>query len=212
MLLALIGRTARALALAPLGFGARQWFLTSVFTAAVGAAAVKERAVEALFQTHAPTLVTSAITALGGGEATTIYVLAFLACGRLRNDKKLTRAGHVMGAAGACGLVLTLVGQFVLAEARPIDGGGMHLFALGGHGVSGHAAAVSLVAVTLSRVLGRDLAPSKRRALAASAFSWAAIVAVSRIYLGMHFAWNVLLGLGVGISVASVAVKESEKG
>ena len=207
-LLALITRTSRGLCRAPLGFGAREWLFSVAFAAAVVVLFSEKRALAALTGIHEPTLATSIITALGGGAATTIWVLALLTFGRLRGDPRLTRAGVVLGSGGACAYALTSLGQFVLAEARPIDGGEMHLFASGGHGVSGHAAAASFLALALSRTLARDLAPARERALTIAVFAWAAIVAGSRIYLGMHFAWNVLLGVGIGLSVATVAEKE----
>ncbi len=211
-LLALLRRTARALVRAPRELGARGWLFVVIWSAAVAGAYVEKRPIEALTGIHEPSLATSIITALGGGAATAIYVLALLATGHLCRSERLTRAGSVLGAAGACGYLLALTGQFVLAEARPINGGALHFFALDGHGVSGHAAAVSLLAVTISSMLGRDLGKGKRRMLTVGAFAWAAVVAGSRIYLGMHFVWNVLFGIGIGVGVAAVAVKEEGKG
>jgi membrane-associated phospholipid phosphatase len=102
---------------------------------------------------------------------------------------------------------LTAAGEFVLAERRPIDGGAMRFFALGGHGVSGHAAAAALLFAPVRCVLMRGARRRLRWIASGAMLAWAAWVGWSRVYLGMHFAWNVTLGLAIGFFTGSVAAR-----
>ncbi len=76
----------------------------------------------------------------------------------------------------------------------------MHWMAFGGHGVSGHAAAAALVFWTVrGSVLKWAPAPAPvRRGATAALLAWALLVGWSRVYLGEHFVWNVMLGYAVG--------------
>ncbi len=142
----------------------------------------------------------------GSGTAVTAYVLASLVIGFVWRKGALLDTAFVLGVAGAWCWLLTDAGQFVLAERRPIEGGQMHFFALGGHGVSGHAAATALLAYPVRDVLLRSARPHARRFAMVFLAAWAVIVGWSRVWLGMHHAWNVLLGLGLGIWTSRAAV------
>jgi membrane-associated phospholipid phosphatase len=85
----------------------------------------------------------------------------------------------------------------------------MKLFALGGHGVSGHAAAAALLFWPVRDVLARGATPGVRRVVTAALVAWAVVVAWSRVWLGMHFVWNVMAGLAMGLFTGFVAVRES---
>lgn len=83
----------------------------------------------------------------------------------------------------------------------------MKLFAPGGHGVSGHAAAAALLFWPVRDVLARDASPRVRQVVAAALFAWAALVGWSRVWLGMHFVWNVELGLVIGFFTGFVGTR-----
>jgi membrane-associated phospholipid phosphatase len=135
---------------------------------------------------------------LGSGMATVGFGLAALAFGRLARKPAWVDAALALGVAGIPCWLLTIAGQFVLAESRSKDGGAMHWFTLGGHGVSGHAAAAALVFWTVRGALVRDAEAPVRRVATAALLGWALLVGWSRVYLGEHFVWNVMLGYFVG--------------
>jgi membrane-associated phospholipid phosphatase len=132
--------------------------------------------------------------------------IALLLVGRATRKDALLATALVLGVAGAWCFLLTYAGQFVLAEQRPIDGGQMRWFALDGHGVSGHAAATALLALPVRHVLLRRFRPLVRNLVAAALLVWAGVVAWSRVWMGMHHAWNVIAGLALGLWTGSGAV------
>lgn len=64
---------------------------------------------------------------------------------------------------------------------------------------SGHASNSFFIAAFISSLLGR-----KFRALPFVMFSWAALVAFSRIYLGVHFPLDILMGTSVGFILGNI--------
>jgi membrane-associated phospholipid phosphatase len=142
----------------------------------------------------------------GSGYAVAALGVVALAAGTLLRKEDLTQAALVLGAAGLWAFLLVQVGQLVLAEQRPIEGGAMRFLALHGHGVSGHAAAAAVLILPV-RDVWLCRASSRSRHLAfALLILWAAVVGWSRVWLGMHFAWNVVLGFAVGFWASSDAV------
>jgi membrane-associated phospholipid phosphatase len=113
----------------------------------------------------------------------------------------------VLAVAGVWCFALTQLGQLVLAEARPIEGGAMHWLARGGHGVSGHASAAGMLYSPIRRVLARDLRAADRQLVTAALAAWAVIIAWSRMWMGMHYLWNVMLGLALGFFTGSSVVR-----
>jgi membrane-associated phospholipid phosphatase len=99
----------------------------------------------------------------------------------------------------------------VLAEHRPNDGGAMRLFALDGRGVSGHASATALLFWPVRDVLARSATPRARLLVTAVLIAWAVVVCWSRVWLGMHFVWNVSLGLAIGFFTGFVATRPSRE-
>jgi membrane-associated phospholipid phosphatase len=143
-------------------------------------------------------LVAEAINTCGSGLAMVLLGATALLAGRWWRKPALVDAVWVFAAAGLWCWLLTTLGQLVLSERRPRDGGAMLLLALGGHGVSGHASAAGLLFGPVRNVLARN-APARTRGLVTVALLvWAAWVGWSRVWLGMHFVWNVVLGLGIG--------------
>jgi len=139
---------------------------------------------------------------LGSGMATLGFGLAALALGRLAKKPAWADTALALGGRGIPCWLVTIAGQFVLAESRPRDGGAMHWFALGGHGVSGHAAAAALVFWTVRGTLLKDAAAPVRRAVTAALLGWVLLVGWSRVYLGEHFVWNVMLGYWIATVTA----------
>jgi membrane-associated phospholipid phosphatase len=148
-----------------------------------------------------------AVSAYVGGFAVLLLGVAMLVIGRWTRRRALVDAALALGAAGFWCWIFTRAGQLVLAERRPKEGGAMILFALGGHGVSGHASAAGLLLSPVRDVLARAATPRARRALTAALLGWAAFVGWSRVWLGMHFVWNVVLGLAIGFFTGFVATR-----
>lgn len=143
----------------------------------------------------------------GAGATVTALGVALFALGRWRRWSALVDAALVLAAAGAWCWLLLRVGQIVLAEQRPLDGGAMRWFARDGHGISGHAAAAALLFAPARDILARDAPPAVRRGIGAALLVWAALVGWSRMWLGMHFLWNVVLGLALGFVAGRAGVE-----
>jgi len=103
--------------------------------------------------------------------------------------------------------LFTGLGQFVFSEERPPDGGDLEFFRRGGHGVSGHASIAASIAAPLSRGLFRIDSDDGRWARFGKrfgkvlAYGVPTLTGLSRIHDDRHYAWNVLLGLGIGYAV-----------
>ena len=170
---------------------ARRGALLAALAVALGIAYAEKRPIEAFFF-HAPAGIRSLMevpNVLGSGYAMTALggVLVLVAIATKRREH--VEAARSFALAGALGFALTRIGCLVLAERRPIEGGAMRLFALGGHGVSGHAVGAGLLL---------SFAAMRRGWVLAVAVVWALLVAWCRMWLGMHYMWNVLLGLVLG--------------
>ena len=93
------------------------------------------------------------------------------------------------------GLALTLVLKTFFALPRPPRG--LHLIHASGYGFpSGHAIESTVVYGTLAVVL--DIGTRRTRAVGAAGL--VALIALSRIVLGVHYAVDVIVGVGVGVS------------
>jgi len=111
----------------------------------------------------------------------------------------------------------TVLGQFILAEERPRNGGEMRFFKTDGHGVSGHTAlAASIVCPITHQYLGED--PSDGRALALTkevsrAVMWSLplMTGISRIERDEHYLWNVVLGLTIGYQMGHMIARSHEE-
>ncbi len=206
-----VARVGRGLARAPLAWRAREWTIAVALAAALGAALLEKRWLQDSLQGGGDGVagaVASAANVAGSGLAVTCAGLVALAIGRLGRRTALVDTALALGAAGVWCWLLTKAGQLVLAERRPVDGGAFRLFALDGHGVSGHAAAAALLVELVRYAPVRAAGGRVRRLAWVAALLWAALVGWSRVWLGMHFVWNVLLGYAIGAWVGSVAAKE----
>ena len=150
----------------------------------------------------------------GSGTAVAAAGLAALVIGRGLRRNTLVDAALVLCAAGGWCFLLTHAGQLALAQRRPIEGGEMRFFAPGGHGISGHAAATALLILPVRDILLGGARPLTRRLAAAALMAWAVVVGWSRVWMGMHYGWNVLAGLLLGLwtSAAAVAAWEEATG
>lgn len=134
------------------------------------------------------------------GDGITVVVTAavLFILGVSLKKKVFAEASLVLAVAGLyCGL-LTSVGQFILAEARPESGGAMAFFAIGGHGVSGHSSSSAVLFFPLYGTMGGKVNKPLRAALGVALLFWACMVAWSRMWDDKHFLWNVMLGSAVG--------------
>lgn len=146
---------------------------------------------------------------LGQGPCVVVLGVTLYIAGRTVRGRAAVDTAITLGAGGLwCWLITTGV-AFVLAEHRPTEGGSLRLFALHGHGVSGHAAAAALLYRPLRDVMVRDRSSHVRHVLGGAAAVWALLVGWSRIWLGMHFLWNVALGLAIGLVTGTAAAQVS---
>jgi len=142
------------------------------------------------------------------GEAIVpVAAFATWAVGRLSGSERTRRAGLILSESAVFTALATEVGQFVFSEQRPADGGRLSFFSYGGHGISGHTSIIASVAVPLDRLFFR-VKPGDNGWMKAAKFLgkgtvYAApvITGWSRINDDKHYAWNVVLGLGMGYTV-----------
>lgn len=140
-----------------------------------------------------------------GGAFLPMAAVSTWMIGRLSGSSRTAEAGLMLTESIAFTFVATEVGQYVLAEERPFQGGQMHYFRPGGHGVSGHTSVAAAVAVPLDRLFLRfkpgDGGWTKAFKLLGKGLVYAAPLAVgwSRMNDNVHFAWNVEMGMGVGL-------------
>jgi len=209
----LFERVSLAIVAAPTRWHARQWALFLAVAATTSLAYVAKWPLQASVQSvggGAARAVALFIDSYGDGFAVTLAGFAVLFAGRLLHKPTFVEAALVLGAAGIWCWIFTKTGQLVLAERRPKDGGAMFFFALDGHGVSGHASAAGLVFAPVRDVLGRGATPRARRIATMALLAWAILVGWSRVWLGMHFVWNVLLGLAIGFFTGGIGGRRSQ--
>lgn len=133
--------------------------------------------------------------------------LATWTIGRLSGSDRTRRVGLILSESAAFTSLATEVGQFVFSEQRPSDGGKLSFFSSGGHGISGHTSIVASISVPLDRLFFQvkptDGGWMKTARYLGKGVVYAApvITGWSRINDDKHYAWNVVLGLGVGFTV-----------
>ena len=126
-------------------------------------------------------------------------LVAVGACGDAACRRRLPRAAAAaVGAVGIAALLVTLLKE-TFDRARPPLGGGIEAVGIipaSGSFPSGHAATAFAAAVAVGLVH-----PRLRRPLLALA----AVVALSRVYLGVHYVLDVLAGTVLGVAVGLAA-------
>jgi membrane-associated phospholipid phosphatase len=209
------GRVGRAIATAPGRWRLCEWGVFVTVVAAASAAYAEKWPIQ-LFCEQAvgavPRAMALFIDTWGGGLGLVILGVTAFLVGKWRRRASLVDAALVLAVAGIWCWLFTKAGQLIFAERRPSAGGAMVLFALGGHGVSGHASGAGLVFGTVRGVLARDASPTVRYAVTAALVAWAALVGWSRVWLGMHFVWNVILGLAVGLFTGFLGARYGRSG
>lgn len=157
---------------------------------------------------------------LGRGHLTSAIAATFYLDGLLWDNPKSKETGVMIMESFFYTGIVTLAGQYVFAEERPRNGGEMHFFRLGGHGVSGHTS----VACSISGPLNRQylqITDADTTAVKLVKYSGKAVVygvpfltGLSRLNDDKHYSWNVLLGYAVGYTVGELvadAHAESKK-
>jgi undecaprenyl-diphosphatase len=210
--LRLLQHIGHAVVRAPARCRARQWALVAALVAATLLAYAEKRPLQAFFRrgdNEFERSVAEFANVFGSGVAMTCLGFIAYVLGRWSRKRAVVDAAIVFAAAGLWCLALTSIGQFVFAEHRPNDGGAMRFFALGGHGVSGHSSAAALLYWPVRDILVRGAKMSVRRAAGAAFVAWAIVVGWSRVWLGMHFVWNVLFGFAIGGFIGFLATHPS---
>jgi membrane-associated phospholipid phosphatase len=196
------------MATAPSRWRGGQWAAFVTFLLAVAVALVGKRPVEAAFF-HAPgsaAAVARFLDVAGSGWTLTGACLLLLALGLSLRSTTVVDTVTVLAVVGLFCFAATQLGQMTFNEHRPIEGGELRLFGGRGHGVSGHAIAAAMVASPLRFVLAKDARRRTRRVVTVLVFVWMVLVGWSRMWLGMHYLWNVMLGLAVGLFVGRSVV------
>lgn len=88
----------------------------------------------------------------------------------------------------------------LLPHMRRVECGGLYSF------YSGHASNTFLLATFLVPLLGKEY-----RILSILMFVWAAVIAYSRIYLGVHFPLDIFIGAIMGSLVGFIFVSSAKK-
>ena len=187
---------------APARWRSKEWSELACFAALVGASfAYRQRLESALRVGRRGHALARLVSELGEGRVAVVFVATLLAVGLARSSKRTVEAAIDLAVACTWAYGLMVIGRWVLAEARPREGGAMHWFSHG-YGVSGHAALAGALFFTVRDVLARDIPDRQRALLGAALAAWIVLVSWSRVALGMHYAWNVLLGAGIGLFVS----------
>jgi len=139
------------------------------------------------------------------GEAIVpLAVLSTYFIGRFSGSESTRRAGLILSESAGFTVLATELGQFVLSEQRPEQGGKVSFFRGGGHGVSGHTSIIASIAIPLDRMFFTirpdDSGWTRAAKYLGKGVVYAAPLATgwSRLNDNKHYAWNVLLGLGTG--------------
>jgi membrane-associated phospholipid phosphatase len=206
---ALLVETGRRMARAPLGLKPLGWLGVAAYGCVVAVTHAYRFPLQGQIQGRggpAPAAVAAFVNVAGSGYAVTGLVAGGLLLGLVRRNEALVQAAAVISAAGLYAFAALKAGQFVLAEARPVEGGAMHYFALNGHGISGHAVAAGILVLPLSAILARRATRQARGLVATTLSLWLLVVAWSRVFLGMHFVWNVCAGAALGLWAGAAGV------
>lgn len=170
--------------------------LTREVFAAPGLQALDEAVTAWMIAHRTPALdrVAVAVTALGSQTLVTILTLGAMAALLVGRDRQ--GAFHLLIA--MVGVVLLIKGlKSLLGRPRPV--GHRLVEAFGFSYPSGHALAAVVLYVTLAIVGARHFRDTvSRRTAMALALSATVMIALSRVYLGVHYATDVASGIALG--------------
>ena len=132
--------------------------------------------------------------------------------GFLTSLPPLRHAGLLLAESYLLTLATVGLGQMVLAEDRPKDGGEMKYFKMtdAGHGISGHAALSASLSGPLNAVFlqvtpdDSVLTHSLKYFGRAIVYGAPLLTAWHRIHYDKHYLWNVLLGSSLGYSMGEM--------
>lgn len=190
-------------------FRVRDWVIAVSIVAAIVAAYIEKMPIQAALGGNGEgvrALITRIVWRVGDGGVVALLVIVLAIGGNVFGSQRTVDTAIKLGVAGFWCLVFTKVGQFVLAEARPSEGGAMHFLALGGHGVSGHSSAAGVLFWPLFDAT-RGSARRRRIVVASALIGWALLVGWTRIWAQQHFLWNVIAGVSVGVLTGRQAVR-----
>jgi membrane-associated phospholipid phosphatase len=151
----------------------------------------------------------SGVQTLGDQGVVPGLALLFYLGGSTFGNYRAKETGYMLAQSALITAILTGVGQWALNEERPRDGGDLHPFQGTGHGISGHAATSASIAGILSRMyLARDaddgrVARTFKTIGKGLAYGLPILVGLSRVNEQDHFAYNSLLGVGLGFWVSN---------
>lgn len=151
-----------------------------------------------------------------GEVAVPAAAIATYLLGRASGSSSLRRTGLVLTESAFFTFAATEIGQFVLSEQRPGEGGQLRYFRGGGHGISGHTSIVASMSVPLDRMFF-TLRPEDGAGLKTAkifgktlAYGVPVLTGWSRMNDNKHFAWNVFLGLGTGWMTGEMVMNAHE--
>lgn len=142
------------------------------------------------------------------GDTAVMTVVALAAAAALAVARRLREAAYVAATVGA-GASASTVLKALVGRARPV-GAAVGLIPASASFPSGHVVAAVCFAGALVALVWMRAAstPIQRRVALAAATSWVIAMAASRVYLGVHFASDVVAGalLGAGVVSASTGL------
>jgi undecaprenyl-diphosphatase len=170
---------------------------------------IDEPVQDAVGQLQQPWLdaVLSALTHLGDGLViVTVILPAVIAFWALRRGPGRGRTGFVLAAVVALSFVTTSVVKVLVDRERP-EVAWRHVALPESRSFpSGHALESTTAYGSLALLVARRLRrQAVRIAVVAAGFALAALVGVSRVYLGVHFCTDVLAGWAIGTALALTA-------
>ena len=184
-----------------IGFLAIGWGAGALWTSAVGADELGT--VEAVIELRSSTLTSTARVLTTAGSAYLLVPLAVICCLLLLHAGLRTEA-FVVAVSLAGAMLLSDVLKLLVARRRPpVE----HLQAVSGYSFpSGHATQASAFWLSLALSLrATPLAP----AVAPLALVLVLVVALSRVYLGVHYPADVIAGLALGAGWATFVWRTS---
>lgn len=191
---------------------------TAVFMGATGLAAEKRNLQAEVAESDTPQrkLFFRNVQTLGGQGVVPVIGLLFYLGGASFGSYRVKETGYLIAQSALLTAIMTGAGQWVINEDRPREGGRIHPFQGVGHGVSGHSSTAASLAAVISRVAlridaddGRGVRMWKRFGKGL-AYGLPVMVGFARVNEQQHFAYNSLLGIGIGFWVGNVVVDAHE--